>query len=127
MVGSSCDPNDRHTARPDLLIQSRPQLSDGPILSPEPHATGLEREALVLRAAMLRRCDKLLELAKHGPLYGGIVGVGASLTEGLDQAREERLALLAVEPWGTQRIASGTHTGSDSEAVVDARLHRVLP
>jgi hypothetical protein len=81
----------------------------------------------VLRAAMLRRCDKLLELAKHGPLYGGIVGVGASLTEGLDQAREERLALLAVEPWGTQRIASGTHTGSDSETVVDARLHRVLP
>jgi hypothetical protein len=69
----------------------------------------------------------LSELAKHRPLYEWIVRMWASLVESLDQVHQGRLARLAVEPRRTQRIASSTHTGSDGEAVVDARLHRVPP
>jgi hypothetical protein len=79
----------------------------------------LEGQTLVLRTAMVRLCDELLELAEHDPLHEWVIGVWASLAEGPDQGREDCLALLAVEP---QKVAQGIHDGIDAAEPIEVTL-----
>ena len=83
-----CDPDDRHTGWPNLLVQSRPEPGYGSLLSCEPKGSDLEREIPIrqLEATGCRR--KLLQPLEQDAFHEELVRATAALNQCLDEALE---------------------------------------